>query len=384
MPRRSIAPDEPDHWRASRPLLGSAAQIVALACAALALFFSLVAGAAPTQGGKQDPATLYHNYCSVCHGDRGDGRSRAQNSLAPPPRDFTQPSARGALTRDYMIAVTREGKPGTAMAGWKRQLGEREIAGVVDYVRTNFMQLDLPQNLARGRDIYQSTCSVCHGEKGDGNSRAKNSLTPPPRDFTNAAIELNRSHMIFTVNKGHPNTAMVSFASQLSAAEIEAVVNYIRSAFVPKAGKNISGSSAHGGKEHDTPAHGRRDDGHDHGQGQAKPARPLPKGLKGDAARGAKFYVANCAACHGEKGDGKGPRAYFINPKPRNFIDASSRASFSRADLFAAISIGRRGSEMPAWGNVIGDQQIADVAEYVFRQFVRPGNLPQTGAAQQK
>ena len=73
-------------------------------------------------------ALLYHNYCSVCHGDRGDGNSRAKNSLVPPPRDFTA----GPLPRDYMIAVVADGKPGTAMVGWKTQLGDKEVAAVVD------------------------------------------------------------------------------------------------------------------------------------------------------------------------------------------------------------------------------------------------------------
>jgi len=278
-----------------------------------------------------------------------------------------------------MIGVTREGKPGTAMAGWKRQLDDRQIMAVVDHIRSTFMQLDLPKNLARGRDIYQTTCSVCHGDKGDGRSQAQQSLKPPPRDFTTAPAELTRSHMIYTVNRGHPKTAMVSFSSQLGASDIEAVVDYVRSAFMNDARQSGSATSAHGGKGHDATAHS-----HDHDRGatpQAEISRPFPKGLKGNAARGAELFVANCAACHGKKGDGKGPRAYFINPKPRNFLDESSRTAFSRPDLFSAIAMGRRGSEMPAWRTVLNDQQIADVAEYVFRTFLQSPVKPQASAA---
>jgi mono/diheme cytochrome c family protein len=96
----------------------------------------------------------------------------------------------------------------------------------------------------------------------------------------------------------------------------------------------------------------------------------LPNGLKGDPRRGGAFYAANCVACHGARGDGAGPRAYFINPKPRNFIEATSRARFNRIALFAAVSEGRVGSEMPAWKQVAQPQQIADVSEYVFQSFV--------------
>ena len=99
----------------------------------------------------------------------------------------------------------------------------------------------------------------------------------------------------------------------------------------------------------------------------------LPLGLRGDFAAGHGFYDANCATCHGVKGDGQGPRAYFINPKPRNFVDASARALLNRPAIYAAVSSGKRGTEMPAWDKVLGPQEIANVSEYVFRSFVRPG-----------
>ena len=65
-----------------------------------------------------------------------------------------------------------------------------------------------------------------------------------------------------------------------------------------------------------------------------------------------------------------GPRAYFINPKPRNFIEDASRARLNRVALYAAVSEGKLGSEMPAWNKVATPQQIADVAEYVLQSFV--------------
>ena len=90
-------------------------------------------------------------------------------------------------------------------------------------------------------------------------------------------------------------------------------------------------------------------------------------------ARLAKIYQQQCATCHGAKGDGAGPRAYFINPKPRNFTEVQWRDRTNRVALFAAVSEGRLASEMPAWNKVATPQQIADVAEYVFQSFVQPG-----------
>lgn len=317
------------------------------------------------------PAALYHNYCSVCHGDNGDGRSRAQGSLNPPPRDFTTAQSLDELTRPRMIAAVTAGVPGTAMVGYKSQLTDKQIASVVDYVRDTFMRASSRPDASRGRQIYAKSCSVCHGDRGAGSMWADANLKPPPRDFSSPAAraELTRERMLASVAGGRPGTAMSGFASQLKADEIAAVVDYIRGAFMRvDADAAISGTLAHGGVPPAAP--------------KAKPVRadmklPMPGGLVGNAAAGRKFYDDNCATCHGVKGDGKGPRAYFINPKPRVLISAESRAIFNRPLIYAGVSAGKLGTEMPAWDKVLTPQEIADVSEYVFRAFTRPPEGPQ-------
>ena len=85
------------------------------------------------------------------------------------------------------------------------------------------------------------------------------------------------------------------------------------------------------------------------------------------------LYMSNCTACHGTEGNGDGPRAYFIFPRPRNFLLAENRTRLNRPVLFNAISRGVPGREMPAWSKVMTDQQIADITEYVFQAFVTDG-----------
>jgi len=97
---------------------------------------------------------------------------------------------------------------------------------------------------------------------------------------------------------------------------------------------------------------------------------PMPLGLKGDAIKGRDFYMQNCFTCHGVTGAGDGPRAYFINPMPRDFLLETSQQSLNRPSLFDAISKGRVRSEMPAWSKVLNNQEIANVAEYVFQAFI--------------
>lgn len=323
------------------------------ACALLAS--EAGAGERPLKGGEIKPDVIYHNYCSVCHGDRGDGNSRAKGSLVPPPRDFTKA---GELTRSTMVTIVRHGKPGTAMTAWNTQLTDKEIDAVVDYVRDNFMQVALDPKLVRGRALYAHNCAVCHGERGQG-SPATVGLVPP-RDLASpqARAELTRERMIHSVTNGRPNTAMAGFAERIPAADIQAVVDYVRAALMVPASSGISGTHAHGGRGNDSAGK----------TGQ----QPFSNGLTGDVRRGEKMYMATCATCHGNKGDGKGPRAYFIRPKPRNFIDPDFRAGFNRPAIYTAVANGRLGTEMPAWSKVLTEQEIADVSEFVFVRFIRP------------
>ncbi len=108
---------------------------------------------------------------------------------------------------------------------------------------------------------------------------------------------------------------------------------------------------------------------------------PLPNSLIGDPDKAAVFFMQNCATCHGTSGDGEGPRAYFINPPPRNFLLESSRQRLNRPELYDAIHRGRTGSEMPAWSTVLSDQEIADLAEFVFQTFISPEDDMELGTS---
>ncbi len=347
-----------------------------------------LAGTHGTSRTEIRPAVIYHNYCSVCHGDKGDGKSRAQNSLNPPPLDFTTAKA-AQIPRARMIDAVTNGRIGTAMTGWKTQINQQEIEAVVDYVRNSFMPASSAADSSRGRSVYSKSCSVCHGEKGDGRSRAQGSLMPPPRDFTapNARTELSLERMITSVTYGRPDTAMSGFVTQLSKEDIRAVVDYIRAGFMADT-SGISGiynARRQGASNESTtasapPSKPAPEAAHSHAKGHVHKAvtvnmsLPMPGGLKGDTSKGGTFYLNNCATCHGKTGDGRGPRAYFINPKPRNFLHSASREMLNRVELFEMISEGKPGTEMPAWNKVLSPQEIANVTEFVFQRFIAPGN----------
>lgn len=375
--------------------------------------------------GKVDGAKVYVENCSICHGDAGDGNTRAKSGLRPPPRNFTTVNSALELTRERMLASVIHGRPGTGMMPHKDRLSSQEIEAVVDYIRANFMDLSKDKNSeqtvlkAEGEKIYSKHCSVCHGDKGTTAIWAKSGLRPQPRDFTTAEArkELTQQRMIASVTNGRPGTAMQPHKDLLSKKQIEQVVNYIRTSFMsgpvavestqqsriaeahknmPRSGQQIQGrpqipgfSPPAGGGSVAATNPAMRTDPHQrqnpHAAGVPGITMPqssmapvvaadmsvaMPKGLKGNVKKGQAFYMSNCFACHGVKGEGNGPRAHFNTPRPRNFTSDASRRMLNRVRLFNSITHGKVGTVMPAWGKVLNDQQIADVAEFVFNAFI--------------
>jgi len=80
-------------------------------------------------------------------------------------------------------------------------------------------------------------------------------------------------------------------------------------------------------------------------------------------AMGAKVYADRCALCHGPEGKGDGPAAAGLNPKPRNHTDGSYMNSRSDEELQTVIRSGKGG--MPAWVNVLNEQEIQAVVKHV-------------------
>ncbi len=370
----------------------------------LFLLLALPTLAAAEPISMNEAGQIYRENCAVCHGDRGDGQSRARFGLDPKPRDFSTPGAAAELNRKRMITSVVQGREGTAMIGWLGRLNMAQIEGVVDYIRRSFMQLppseeelavDEPR-LQRGREIYEEHCRVCHGDRGNGATWTNSVLNPPPRNFTSPQARriLTRKRMLASVSFGRKETAMMSFSNRLSEEDIESVVDYIRQTFmkgpvVADAGMtDLSGAAAGmgghtGGGQGASAPHGRAPSSigssamaprlEQHAQGHAVDMNaPFPGGLVGDFGSGRDIYLRNCSTCHGVRGDGLGPRSHFIQPKPRNFLHVDSRNMLNRPALFRAIGIGKPGTVMPAWSKVLSAQQLADVAEFVYQDFIHP------------
>ncbi len=321
--------------------------------------------------------STYQEHCVSCHGVDGKGRG---STLNPPPRDFTSMQSAFELDPIRIYISTTKGRPNSAMAAWDSRLSRDEIRQVSDYVYDTFIaevKAALPEalrlNLEAGEKTYMDNCSVCHGDFGETGVWTRSNMATAPRNFTTDRTkgELSRKRMIESITYGRAGKAMMPYGSRLSQQEISSMVDYIRLALMGLPVEAVlAEKSILEGSQREMPSTGLAFD---------DPKRfmsiPFPDGLYGDPNEGREIFVRSCFICHGVKGDGQGPRAFFINPKPRNFISSDSRRALNRPKIYEAVYNGLPGSVMPAWSKVLSDQEVANVAEFVFRAFIR-GDMP--------
>lgn len=214
--------------------------------------------------------TTYTAYCSACHQPTG---------LGLPP---AFPALKGSLVattgdvKDH-INIVFNGKAGTGMQGYGKQLSLKEIAAVVTYERnawgndTNDLvqasdvksavenetqQVTTPatvkavveeavktesateaaEDLTKvyshdelmtiGEEVYMKACVACHQPTGAGLPPAFPALKGSVIATGDVAV-----HIDMVVNGSKKNPAMAAFAGQLTKTEIAAVVTYERNAW---------------------------------------------------------------------------------------------------------------------------------------------------------
>ena len=101
----------------------------------------------------------------------------------------------------------------------------------------------------------------------------------------------------------------------------------------------------------------------------------VPTRPKADAAaidQGKVVYQEKCLSCHGEKGDGNGPVAPYLWPKPRDLTMASYMLRTTASgelptdeDLFRTVTLGMMGTGMPAWEQGLTVEQRWQVIFYI-------------------
>ena len=86
---------------------------------------------------------------------------------------------------------------------------------------------------------------------------------------------------------------------------------------------------------------------------------------------GRMLYMTHCMHCHGVSGDGEGPTAQYLNPRPRDyrlgiykFTSTKQTDKASTDDLQRTVKQGIPGTYMPSF-MLLKDDELAAVVEYV-------------------
>ncbi len=208
--------------------------------------------------------------------------------------------------------------------------------------------------IAEGGEIYYKNCLFCHGDRLDGQGHFADAFTPRPINFQDVGTiaQLQESFLFWRITTGGPGlpregtpwaSAMPVWHEMLSEDEVWKVIAFLYdyTGHVPR-----SWDLAESPPPEDTP--------------------PTDQAGEGGEIDVDAIYTKRCAQCHGEDGDGLGPAADRMYPKPRDFTlalfkfkstDADSEFP-TDADFFKTIAEGLPGTAMPAWGDMLSDAEI--------------------------
>jgi cytochrome c oxidase cbb3-type subunit III len=81
--------------------------------------------------------------------------------------------------------------------------------------------------------------------------------------------------------------------------------------------------------------------------------------------RGRVLFQANCALCHGVRGDGHGQRREGLDVPPRDFTNPEWRQHTSPRHVFFVIREGVAGTPMPAWRS-LSERDAWDLTAFVL------------------
>ncbi len=171
-------------------------------------------------------AIVFKHYCTLCHGEVGDGTGRASKlysdlNLMISPQSVVDYEK---LIRQGGVGVGRS----SFMPPWEGELSEEQISDVTAYLAL------LDNAVRRGEVVFKTNCVLCHGVKGDGKGRASVLYNPPPANLTLSDKNDMYKEMIIT-NGGAAmgrSAVMPVWGEQLSPQEIKDVVAYLRTILV--------------------------------------------------------------------------------------------------------------------------------------------------------
>jgi mono/diheme cytochrome c family protein len=93
-------------------------------------------------------------------------------------------------------------------------------------------------------------------------------------------------------------------------------------------------------------------------------------------AKARRYYAERCASCHGDKGNGDGPGAFAIKPRPRDYTDPQWQTSVTDEELAKAIVKGGaavgKSTMMPANYDLRSKPELTAALVALVRSFASP------------
>lgn len=164
---------------------------------------------------------VFQEYCVVCHGQKGDGKSAATRlyknlDLAIDPASHEKHAA---------IVIKGGAALGKSpfMPPYGEEIYEEDLADLMVYLAS------IREPVKRGEVVFKVNCILCHGVHADGQGRTSQLYAPHPSNLRQS--DKNRDYMLQIVKHGGESmgrsSVMPQWGLQISDAEIEDVVEYV-------------------------------------------------------------------------------------------------------------------------------------------------------------
>ncbi|MFO0664032.1 MAG: c-type cytochrome [Polyangiaceae bacterium] len=173
-----------------------------------------------------DGGALFGKLCAVCHGEDGTGY-RADNAVSLVNKTYLE-----SATDDQIRRSIVHGRPGTAMAGYGKEVGgpldALAVAKLSRWIRSHGSVLPLPLppvpngDPKRGQSLYAAHCEKCHGTE-TARGTAVHLMNPK---FLEASPD---PFLKWALVHGRPGTPMEAWENKLKDTELNDLVSYLRS-----------------------------------------------------------------------------------------------------------------------------------------------------------